>query len=379
MGGEDDVFVLEPRDQLPGRRADVLRGAPQHCNDDRPELRGDLRSEATGLPASRPRRGSPLNVCRAVLEPLLAAGRVDARRPRLQATGCRPGDLGSGQDIREGTRRGSALAPRGCPCSWGWRSRPGRSHPALRRRLGPLSFGLRVGRERAGDVRRRLAEVDDQLAPGVQALEVVVAGLQDRDPVAGEDEQASTEGAGSDPQPDHGVARRAGTAPRRGRGPQAPGGNSSRRSSWTLSWTGWRPSPGPGGPEPGLSELPGPRTRPPCGAQGCRCRGLPGRHQPGTRRCDHLPQPVQRRSAVRARTLPAAPSSRPQTPSSTPGAPSVGRPTSIGEAAISMPIAPPPRDSRSITADRPRWFSIDMLYGRASRTGRALGWPRHRG
>ena len=57
-----------------------------------------------------------------------------------------------------------------------------------------------------------------------------------------------------------------------------------RRSSFDLSSTGWKKPSVPAGLSPSLLELARRRSRPPCGAPRCRCRGLRARRRPGTGR-----------------------------------------------------------------------------------------------
>ena len=77
--------------------------------------------------------------------------------------------------------------------------------PRMAQRLGALAVRLRMGSERAGDVRRSASEVDDQLPLRIEALEVVVADFRDREPVAGEDERGLEGRCGIDAERNHGV------------------------------------------------------------------------------------------------------------------------------------------------------------------------------
>ena len=87
----------------------------------------------------------------------------------------------------DGMDRAAPNAPRGCPCASGWGCEQRRWRPAPQRPQ-PLAARLHVRGQRARDRRGAAARIDDQLASDVEAREVVIVGLGDRQAVAGEDQ-----------------------------------------------------------------------------------------------------------------------------------------------------------------------------------------------
>ncbi len=256
MGGEDDVFILGARDRsraggprrsprsrrLASRRRSPFQG------------RGGSSKWGRGFPESAASRISP--------QDRVSRAGQEARRPRagLKATASlrprSPPSAGSASTI-EGKKSDERDGGQGMSKVLGVLDR----HDADRPRLAePPRIARRATARQAasgpGTSGGCLSEADDQLAPGVEALVVVVADLRDRQPVS-EGRRAGPrldEARGVDPERDHRVVAEQPPAPLR------PSRTSREPRQWALSivrdlsGTGWRKPSAPRGPQLALGD-----------------------------------------------------------------------------------------------------------------------------